>query len=123
MNKNYSKTSIAKKNDNRKTALTRGSTSLPNRKSELNRNSAVNKNKKDDRPDSSKKDKQSNADTSSVRQSPRPKEDNKSSEDEEKRFECHGPDRDLADMLGVYHVHYITNLYLFTLKTCGRSII
>lgn len=101
-NKAYNRNNNNKKPDLRKVAQNRSSMA-GNRGMSNNRNSVAgstgitSKNRKEDkeRPESSRKD------PVSARQSPRPpgEENSKSSEEEEKRFECHGPDRDLADML------------------------
>lgn len=88
-----------KKPDVRKAAQSRNSVA---NKKDMNRNAVQNSSrfKKDDkeRPESSRKDKYS-AHAESARQSPRPPEFNKNPEEEEKKFECHGLDRDLADLL------------------------
>lgn len=92
--------SINKKTDQRKPAFPRSATSLGTRKNENRSASNVKSaNKKDDRPLSSKADATKDKTGDQAKQNPKD-EQGKSADDDERKFECHGLDRELADMLG-----------------------
>lgn len=88
---------VGKKNEQKKPVLARSATSLGGtRKNESNVGKGGRK--KDERPVSSKTDNVV-VNKDKMGETPR-KEDGKTTDEDERKFECHGMDRELADMLG-----------------------